>query len=30
MAKKPYSWCKVERGDIVSFRYKGSDYTFCS
>ena len=25
MAKKPYSWGKVERGDIVSFRYKGSD-----
>lgn len=24
MAKKPYSWGKVERGDIVSFRYKGS------
>jgi len=25
MAKKPYSWGKVERGDIVSFRYKSSD-----
>ena len=25
MAKQPYSWGKVERGDIVSFRYKGSD-----
>ena len=25
MAKQPYSWGKVERGDIVSFRYLGSD-----
>mgnify|MGYP000852603103 FL=1 len=25
MAKQPYSWGKVERGDIVSFRYQGSD-----
>ena len=23
--RQPYSWGKVERGDIVSFRYKGSD-----
>jgi len=23
--KQPYSWGKVERGDIISFRYKGSD-----
>ena len=25
MAKQPYSWAKVERGDIISFRYQGSD-----
>ena len=25
MSKKPYSWTKVERGDIISFRYQGSD-----
>jgi len=25
MSKKPYSWAKVERGDIISFRYQGSD-----
>ena len=25
MAKQPYSWGKVERGDIISFRYLGSD-----
>tara|TARA_B100000287_G_scaffold149091_1_gene140800 strand:- start:5778 stop:6209 length:432 start_codon:yes stop_codon:yes gene_type:complete len=25
MARQPYSWGKVERGDIVSFRYQGSD-----
>ena len=25
MAKQPYSWGKVKRGDIVSFRYLGSD-----
>ena len=23
--KQPYSWGKVERGDIISFRYQGSD-----
>ena len=25
MAKQTYSWGKVERGDIISFRYQGSD-----
>tara|TARA_A100001201_G_scaffold143666_1_gene146589 strand:+ start:727 stop:1158 length:432 start_codon:yes stop_codon:yes gene_type:complete len=25
MAKQTYSWGKVERGDIISFRYLGSD-----
>ena len=25
MFKQPYSWTKVERGDIISFRYQGSD-----
>jgi len=25
MPRSPYSWGKVERGDIISFRYKGSD-----
>ena len=25
MAKQTYSWVKVERGDIISFRYQGSD-----
>ena len=23
MTKKPYTWAKVERGDIISFRYTG-------
>ena len=25
MAKQTYSWGKVDRGDIISFRYQGSD-----
>ena len=25
MAKQTYSWGKVKRGDIISFRYQGSD-----
>ena len=25
MFKKPYNWAQVERGDIVSFRYTGTD-----
>jgi len=25
VAKQTYSWGKVERGDIISFRYQGSD-----
>lgn len=25
MFKKPYNWARVERGDIISFRYTGTD-----
>ena len=25
MSKSIYNWAKVDRGDIISFRYKGSD-----
>mgnify|MGYP003132977211 CR=1 FL=1 len=25
MFKQPYNWARIERGDIISFRYTGSD-----